>query len=206
MTEYYHTDALGSVFALTNASGVTTASYTYDPFGNTTQTGVSSNPFQYTGREQDGTGLLYYRARYYSPSLQRFISEDPIQLVGGINFYRYAENNPLLFKDPLGLDPKDSKNCELTTSGVRVRIPCPEGDPTQVPPEIIPDPLPTNCKLDCQCLSSCIAEKMPAFNTVCASCSKIRDPRGRAACLLGCAGTVATAITSACTYKCTSCN
>ncbi|MGE5894357.1 MAG: RHS repeat-associated core domain-containing protein [bacterium] len=53
--------------------------YTYDPFGNVTISGeASDNPFQYTGRENDGTGLYYYRARYYSPDMQRFISEDPI--------------------------------------------------------------------------------------------------------------------------------
>ena len=52
--------------------------YTYDPFGNTSMTGLSSNPYQYTGRENDGTGLYYYRARYYSPLLHRFLGEDPI--------------------------------------------------------------------------------------------------------------------------------
>lgn len=102
--EYYHADALGSVFALTDAYGNTTVSYSYDPFGNTTQTGVSTNPFQYTGREQDGTGLLFYRARYFSSTLQRFISEDPFELEGGdANFYSYAYNNPVNFRDPLGL-------------------------------------------------------------------------------------------------------
>jgi len=39
-------------------------------------TGMSSNPFQYTGRENDGTGLYYYRAQYYAPKLHRFLSED----------------------------------------------------------------------------------------------------------------------------------
>ena len=39
-----------------------------------------TNPFQYTGRENDATGLYYYRARYYSPTLRRFISEDPLGL------------------------------------------------------------------------------------------------------------------------------
>jgi RHS repeat-associated protein len=38
----------------------------------------SANPAQYTGRENDGTGLYYYRGRYYSPTLQRFASQDPL--------------------------------------------------------------------------------------------------------------------------------
>ena len=49
-------------------------------------------------------------ARYYHPTLQRFISEDPIELESGdTNFYLYVGDNPLTFIDPLGLDKK--KNC-----------------------------------------------------------------------------------------------
>jgi len=44
----------------------------------------------------------FYRARYYSPSFGRFISQDPIGFVGGMNKYSYAANNPLIFRDPLG--------------------------------------------------------------------------------------------------------
>lgn len=76
--EYYHADELGSTLVLSNENGIIQSRYTYDPFGNTTMTGTSSNLFQYTGRENDGTGLYYYRARYYSPQLQRFLGEDPI--------------------------------------------------------------------------------------------------------------------------------
>ncbi|MGA9389920.1 MAG: RHS repeat-associated core domain-containing protein, partial [Candidatus Sulfotelmatobacter sp.] len=46
----------------------------------------------------------FYRARYYSPALGRFISEDPIQFSGGINFYQYAADSPLNFVDPFGTD------------------------------------------------------------------------------------------------------
>ncbi len=93
---HYVTDALGSVIALTDDTGVVRTTYTYEPFGNVTISGeASDNPFQYTGRENDGTGLYYYRARYYSPDLQRFISEDPIRLWGGINFYAYVGNEPV---------------------------------------------------------------------------------------------------------------
>jgi RHS repeat-associated protein len=88
VNEYYHTDALGSVLALTNDAGAVATTYSYEPFGKATVTGTSSNPFQYTGRENDGTGLYYYRARYYSPILHRFVREDPVGLDGSdINFY-----------------------------------------------------------------------------------------------------------------------
>ena len=102
---YYQRDALGSVIDLTDENGVIKTTYSYGPFGNVTITGeASDNPFQYTGRENDGTGLYYYRARYYSPELQRFISENPIRLAGGdVNFFAYARNNPVNYTDPLGL-------------------------------------------------------------------------------------------------------
>ena len=69
---YYLTDNLGSVVALANGSGTVTAQYVYEPYGEVTSTGSSDNPYQYTGRENDGTGLYYYRARYYSTTLKRF--------------------------------------------------------------------------------------------------------------------------------------
>ncbi len=103
---YYQTDALGSVISLTDQTGAVKTQFTYDPFGNVTITGEQSdNPFQYTGRENDGTGLFYYRARYHSPELQRFISEDPIKLLGDINFFTYVGNNPINLVDPDGLVP-----------------------------------------------------------------------------------------------------
>jgi RHS repeat-associated protein len=99
------TDALGSTIALSDIFGTNTTSYTYEPFGKTTQTGAASdNTFQYTGRENDGNGLYYYRARYYSPAMQRFISQDPIGLAGGdVNLYAYASNSPVNFTDGSGL-------------------------------------------------------------------------------------------------------
>lgn len=99
-------DGLGSTIALTDSTGTVQTQYTYEPFGNTAATGsANASPYQYTGRENDGTGLYYYRARYYSPIYQRFISEDPLGYRGGINFYAYAGNDPVDFADPLGLKP-----------------------------------------------------------------------------------------------------
>jgi RHS repeat-associated protein len=78
---YYHADGLGSSIQLSDQNGAPTTIYSYDPFGNAFPSGAESdNPFQYTGRENDGTGLFYYRARYYSPELQRFISQDRINI------------------------------------------------------------------------------------------------------------------------------
>ncbi len=106
-TRSFLPDALGSTLALTDGLGSVQTQYTYEPFGQTTVTGAaSSNPFQYTGRENDGTGLYYYRARYYHPALQRFISEDPLFMANGprdTNKYSYVLNNPLKLRDPFGL-------------------------------------------------------------------------------------------------------
>jgi RHS repeat-associated protein len=98
------TDAQGSVLAVTNSSGNVAVQYSYDPFGNTTSYGgTSTSEFQYTGRENDGNGLYYYRARYYNLTFGRFISEDPIGFDGGdANLYRYVWNSPTNFFDPLG--------------------------------------------------------------------------------------------------------
>jgi len=99
-------DALGSTLALANSSGVVQTNYTYQPFGNGTISGAASTTTaQFTGRENDGSGLYSLRARYYSAVQQRFISEDPLSAAGGVNLYAYAHNRPTTFKDPLGLKP-----------------------------------------------------------------------------------------------------
>ncbi|MFO0701188.1 MAG: RHS repeat-associated core domain-containing protein [Nitrospira sp.] len=103
--EFYETDALGSSVALTNSAGAAQTTYTYEPFGTTTQAGTAStSPFQFTGRENDGTGLYYYRARYYYPKVQRFVRQDPIEFRGGDwNIYAYAAQDPISLRDPFGL-------------------------------------------------------------------------------------------------------
>ena len=93
----YLADTLGSTVGLVDSIHTMSSSYTYQPFGATT---VAGNPqaYQFTGRENDG-GLYYYRARYYSPTYQRFISQDPAEFSGGdTNFYGYANNDPVAFR------------------------------------------------------------------------------------------------------------
>ena len=122
--EFYLANDLGSTLALTNDTGTVTTTYTYGPFGSTTVTGPSTNPFQFTGRENDGpalsgvegTGLYYYRARYYSPSHSRFLSEDPLEFdAGDPNLYAYVFNNPTNYIDPTGeiKIPGPIKHCLL---------------------------------------------------------------------------------------------
>jgi len=102
--EHYAADALGTTVALTDAGGSVQTYYSYEPFGRVTRTGTSSNELTYTGREDDGTGVYYYRARYYHPALARFITQDPMGFGGGqTNLYAYVANNPLKFSDSLGL-------------------------------------------------------------------------------------------------------
>jgi RHS repeat-associated protein len=105
-SEFYLRDALGSTLALSDPTGSLTTRYTYEPFGRSQADGPASpNPFQFTGREHDGSlGLYHYRLRVYSPSQHRFLSQDPLGLLGGTNAYRYVFNNPVRLTDPWGLD------------------------------------------------------------------------------------------------------
>ena len=111
VTSYYEADGLGSVTSLTNSSAAIANSYSYDSAGNlTASSGSLANSFRYTGRELDSeTNLYYYRARYYDPTIGRFIGEDPIRFSSGINFYDYVGDSPLNFRDPLGLCPAPNK-------------------------------------------------------------------------------------------------
>jgi RHS repeat-associated protein len=115
---YLLADALGSTIALADGAGAIQTSYTYEPYGETAASGsASANPLKYTGREDDGTGLYYYRARYYQPGIKRFVAEDPIGLLGGPNLYAYVGGNPISFADPLGLVNVDPSGADGTPGG-----------------------------------------------------------------------------------------
>jgi RHS repeat-associated protein len=108
-TYFYAAEPQGNVTGLMDSNGAVVATYNYYPFGETrskTENLVSgaTNRLQFAGREYDSeTGLYYNRARYYDPSLGRFISEDPIGLNGDVNLYAYAGNDPVNHNDPTGL-------------------------------------------------------------------------------------------------------
>ncbi len=95
-TSDFLTDALGSTIGLADPTGTVQTQYTYDPYGGTTMQGSASvNSYEFTGRENDGDGLYYYRARYYDPMLSRFVSQDPTGFSGGINLYAYTGCSPV---------------------------------------------------------------------------------------------------------------
>jgi RHS repeat-associated protein len=99
---YYHADALGSILATTSQAGSVVSTRRYDAWGNL-EAGASESDYAFTGREWDPeTGLYYYRARYYSPQMGRFLSEDPRRFQEGPNLYAYVRANPTTFVDPSG--------------------------------------------------------------------------------------------------------
>jgi RHS repeat-associated protein len=111
---YYHANALYCVSALTNGSGGVVERYRYTPYGEltilaadgTTVRSASNyaNPYTYTGRRWDSeTGLYYYRARYYHPTLGRFVGRDPLEHSKAIIHYEYARGLATTHTDPTGL-------------------------------------------------------------------------------------------------------
>lgn len=104
----YHFDPKGNTVALTDMTGTLVNSYAYGPFGEIlAQQETVSQPFKFVGQYgvmAEPEGLYYMRARYYDPSVGRFISEDPLGFEGGdVNLYAYVQNNPVNLIDPHGL-------------------------------------------------------------------------------------------------------
>ncbi len=109
---YFVADHLGSTRAITDSAGNVVETQQYDAFGD--GAGSSLTRYGYTGRERDvDTGLYYYRARWYDAQAGRFLSEDPIGLAGGINWYAYVGNNPANLTDPSGLCAQDTERRDL---------------------------------------------------------------------------------------------
>jgi RHS repeat-associated protein len=102
MCAHRRSNGLGSTMALTDADGDVVNTYDYDVFGGIRDSsGAQPNEFRFTGEQwDDATSLQYLRARYYDPSVGRFLSEDPLSAG---NLYAYVANNPLVYVDPLGL-------------------------------------------------------------------------------------------------------
>jgi RHS repeat-associated protein len=108
-TYWVHTDHVGSIQAETDSSGNEVHRKKYRPFGEILSTGgtLVYEPCGFTGQRRDASGLVYLHARYYDPTLGRFISPDPT-IPGtdniGLNRYAYAANDPIDRTDVDGLD------------------------------------------------------------------------------------------------------
>jgi RHS repeat-associated protein len=138
---YYHADALGSIYQMTDSAENVVKNYDYSAFGKIISESGSlpfDNPITYTGREYDDSGLYYYRARYYDADVGRFLSRDSISLANLLglsswrellSLYSYVLNNPENLLDPFGLYivppkppyppcPDSPSKCYLDTTGL----------------------------------------------------------------------------------------
>ncbi|MBE2180291.1 MAG: hypothetical protein IAE97_07450 [Chthoniobacterales bacterium] len=102
---YYHYDQSGNTAVLTDQSGAVVDRITYSSYGTIRyRLGSFDTPFLYGGFfgvMTDSNGLIAMRARYYNPLTKRFLTSDPA--LDGLNWYAYAEGNPINFADPTGL-------------------------------------------------------------------------------------------------------
>ena len=137
----YHQDDLGSVRAVTDASGNLVEQYDYDAYGTPQIMDAAGNPRQssaigntrlFTGRIFDTeSGNYDYRARSYSPGLGRFLQIDPLGYLDGLNLYEYVGSRPTQLVDPFGTyknfgecfktctDKYGTGNCSSSTSATR---------------------------------------------------------------------------------------
>ncbi len=128
---YIHNDHLGTPKALTDNNGQLVWYATAEPFGQATVNddvdgdGVAvefniRQPGQYFDVE---SGFYYNYFRYYDPGTGRYVTSDPIGLVGGVNTYAYVGGNPLNATDPYGLAP--TIKVPGTNATVRIDPPAP---------------------------------------------------------------------------------
>jgi RHS repeat-associated protein len=118
---YYLNDRLGTPEILTDATGTVVWEAWHEPFGQVyihPSSSVENNPRmpgQYFDQE---TGLHYNYYRYYDPKTGRYLTPDPIGLLGGVHLFLYAENSPLTFIDELGLWGAGLAAAESTEGGI----------------------------------------------------------------------------------------
>ena len=134
ITDYYvTTDAMGSVTAILDEEGNVLERRSYDAFGEMTCMTPDGTPVAecptgvdvgFQGQVRDEVAGLYQMGyRWYNPVLGRWLSRDPIGLVGGFNCFDFAHNKPTEWSDPLGLDPvglEPPPSSQPSTGGVNL--------------------------------------------------------------------------------------
>jgi len=102
-TFYAHHNHRGDI-VLTGSGTATVSRYDYSAFGSLLGgAGPDLRRFQFSSKERDGSTGFYYGYRFYAPQWQRWVNKDPIAGDDETNEYRFAENSPVVFVDPLGL-------------------------------------------------------------------------------------------------------
>lgn len=117
---YFHQDRLNNVYMVSDEAGKAAEYYDYTAYGVRTirsaqgSYSVRSNlgtAFGYQGQRHDQeTGLVHMRVRVYKPDWGRFLSPDPIGLLGGSNLFAFVESAPLKYTDPFGLSPQSPQS------------------------------------------------------------------------------------------------
>ncbi len=119
-TSYYHSDGNGNVTALINSAQQIVAKYLYDPSGNTVSMSgplASANLYRFSSKEINAAaGLCYYGFRFYDPSLQKWINNDPGEAAGGINLYAFN------FNDPVGRVDTDGRGSITSPAAVQIQL------------------------------------------------------------------------------------
>lgn len=123
--EYLHQDHLSSTSVSTDGSGAEKSRTLFYPFGTTrSSTGTLGTEMKFTGQRLDGTGLYFYSARYYDPTIGRFLSPDTeipsFMNAQSLNRYSYVLNNPLKYTDPTGHWPSLKSIGKAVASAARV--------------------------------------------------------------------------------------
>ncbi|WP_051943202.1 MULTISPECIES: RHS repeat-associated core domain-containing protein [Luteibacter] len=152
---YYYTSPQGTVLAKADASGNILSSADYRPYG-TQALGTPEQGPGYTGHVNDvDSGLVYMQARYYDPSVGRFLSADPVGTTAGnaLRFGRftYAITNPVRMVDPNGQQEVDADELDIETRAALSRLNPPIGPnmaapgftpPATLAPGLLPETFP----------------------------------------------------------------
>ncbi|WP_285404945.1 RHS repeat-associated core domain-containing protein [Luteibacter sp. ME-Dv--P-043b] len=140
---YYYTDQQGTVLATADAAGNVLSNTDYRPYGAIAR-GTPAEAPGYAGHVEDtDSGLVYMQARYYDPSVGRFMSVDPVSTTAGnaLRFGRftYAVNNPVRLVDPNGQQEVDADELDLETRAAMAKLNPPIG-PNMAAPSFTPPP------------------------------------------------------------------